>query len=116
MSRHRNYIARRNRSRQHQKESALWNSNGVYLGKPWDQVSRKLSLEAWAEDGRTFMARYGYRRCSGWKLIRSDPELDFLRFCGLKDCSAALKNRHLSFRWLGVQPQSTSPEAVGGAL
>lgn len=106
----RNYITRRNRQRQWAKEQSLLNSGGKYPGKSLNQIEQKLTLEAIDRDGHSWLARFEQKRFSGWRLVRAQPPLDFLRFCGPKDCKAALLNRGFTFRWLGVPPKSRKTE------
>lgn len=88
----------------------MWLSGGRSIGRSLDCPSKRMTLEVVAPDGRCYLARYEQRQFSGWRLIRCDRELDFLRCCRPQDCAPALRNRGMTFRWLGVPSRQMDAE------
>lgn len=100
-------ISRQNRARQAARENRLFATNGTY-----PQIPKRLTLQAVSPDNHTFLARYQFQPPSGWKILRCDKELDFLRACGQpQDARTALTRRGFSFSWL--LPISSKPVFAG---
>lgn len=94
----RNAVTRANRRRQHQREWTAMQTNGEGLPAFANPIVEKVTLEVHS-DTQTYLARYGKTRLGRWKLLRCDPFLNFLRWCGRKDAPIALKNRGLTYQF-----------------
>ncbi len=92
-------VTRANRRRQWAKERVMFQTNGHGLPKFANPIVAEVTLEVRSLE-HTYLARYGKTRLGKWKLLRCDPEVEFLRYCGRQDARVALQKRGLAFKWL----------------
>jgi hypothetical protein len=103
MSRNRrDNITRRNRQKQWAKEQLMWRTNGRQMRPGFlpNGVGKRLKLFASrAGDPVVYYAAYRKTQAGAWKIYYTDPQVQFLRFCGPKDAPTALKKRGFDWAW-----------------